>query len=204
VSFARPPSPIDWADVRQRLRAAEQALADNAALPPQRLKAVLEARARVLAAEPPPAPQGTPVEVLKFELARERYGIETAWVREVFPLRDLTPVPGTPAFVLGVVGVRGRIVSLLDIRHFFELPETGLSDLNKVILLGDGAMEFGVLADAVGGVHAIAADEWQAPLPTLTGIRAEYLKGITRAREVVLDAQKLLADRAIVCVAAVP
>ncbi|AWV05072.1 chemotaxis protein CheW [Burkholderia sp. JP2-270] len=198
----QPHSPIDWTDVGQRLHAAEQALADNVALPPEQLKALLEARACVLAAEPPPSPQGSPIEVLTFELAGERYGIETMWVRAVFPLRELTPVPGTPRFVLGVVYVRGRIVSLLDLRHVFDLPATERLDLGKVILLGDGSMEFGMLAEAIGGIQVIADVDWQAPLPTLTGIRSAYLKGITRDREVVLDAQKLLADRAMVCVAA--
>lgn len=190
---------IDWADARHRLDAVEQALADHAALPPDKLKAILEARARSLATEPP-LPRGNGVEVLVFKLAQEHYAIETTWVREVLVLRDLVPVPSTPAFVLGVVNVRGKVISVLDIKTFFELPEKGLTDLNRVILLGDGAMEFGLLADVIEGVRFIDADELQPPLPTLTGIRAEYLMGITRQRQVVLDGRKLLTDPAIVVI----
>ncbi|MDP3511213.1 MAG: chemotaxis protein CheW [Sulfuritalea sp.] len=193
---------IDWSEVRRRLEAAGQLLDAGFAPPPEQRRVILAARARALAAEPPPAP-GPGFEALEFLLAREHYALETSWVREVYPLRELTPLPGTPDFVMGIIHVRGRIVSVLDIKTFFELPAQGLSDLNKVIVLGDGAMEFGILGDAIVGVRRIPRDDLQAPLPTLTDIRAEYLMGITRQRQVVLDGHKLLSDPAIVVAAEV-
>ena len=191
---------IDWGEVRRRLEVAGQILEEEFAPPPDKARAILEARARALAAEPAAAP-GPGFEALEFLLAREHYALETSWVREVFPLREFTPLPGTPDFVLGIIHVRGRIVSVLDLKKFFELPAQGLSDLNKVIVLGNGAMEFGILGDAIVGVRRIAQDDLQAPLPTLTDIRTEYLMGITRQREVVLDGHKLLSDPAIVVAA---
>lgn len=188
---------IDWVDVRHRLDTVERALAEHVALPPDKLKAVLEARARTLAAEPP-LRRDDGVEILAFTLAQEHYAIETAWVREVLVLRDLTAVPGTPAFVLGMMNVRGTIISVLDIKKFFELPEKGLTDLNRVILVSDGAMQFGLLADLIEGVRFMDTADLQPPLPTLTGIHAEYLMGITRGRQVVLDGRKLLSDTALV------
>lgn len=193
---------IDWSEVRRRLEAAGQLLDEEFAPPPEQRRTILAARARALAAEPPAA-AGPGFEALEFLLAREHYALETSWVREVYPLRDFTPLPGTPDFVMGIIHLRGRIVSVLDLKKFFELPAQGLSDLNKVIVLGDGAMEFGILADAIVGVRRIARDDLQAPLPTLTEIRAEYLMGVTRQREVVLDGHKLLSDPAIVVAAEV-
>jgi purine-binding chemotaxis protein CheW len=197
VKQDEPRGTIDWVDAQRRLGAVERTLADNVALPPDKLKAVLESRARSLAAEPP-APPSDSVDVLEFVLAQEHYAIEMGWVREVLALRDLTRLPGTPAFVLGIINLRGRIISVLDIKRFFELPEQGLSDLNKVIVLGDGTMEFGVLADLIQGVGFIDIADLQPPLPTLTGIRGKYLLGITRQRKVVLDGRKLLTDPAII------
>lgn len=193
---------IDWAAVTARLDAAAQRFEDEFAPPPERRRAILAARAAALAAEPAPTP-GAAFEVLEFTLARERYALESCWVREVYPLREFTPLPGTPAFVLGIVHQRGRIVSVLDLKKFFEMPVPGLSDLNKVIVLTDGAMEFGILADTVVGVRRILRDDLQPPLPTLTGIRADYLMGITRQREVVLDGGRLLSDAGIVVAAEV-
>ena len=163
--------------------------------PPEEKKKILKERARKLAREPKDdGLREEQVELVEFLLAGERYAIESSWVREVYPLKDLTPLPGTPSFVPGIINVRGQIVSVVDLKKFFDLPAKGLANLDKVIIVTDGRMEFGLLTDAVAGVREIALREIQPALPTLTGIRAEYLKGVTADRLVVLDAGKLLAD----------
>jgi purine-binding chemotaxis protein CheW len=190
---------IDWAEVRARLDAA-QAAGDQAwTAGADETGRILRERALALAAEP----GGTQtlaqsIEVVEFLLAQERYAVESSYVREVYPLGNLTPLPCTPAFVLGIVNLRGEIVSVIDVRKFFDLPQTGLPDLNKVIVLESGNMMFGMLADAILGVRRITLAEIQPSLPTLTGIREKYLKGITAERTVVLDAGKLLADEDLV------
>src|SRR6267154_1771217 len=102
------------------------------------------------------------------QAAHEHYAVESSFVREVYPLKELTPVLGVPAFVLGVINVRGQSVSVIDPKQFFGLPEKGLTDLNKVILITDGTMEFGLLADAVLGLRHVPLKELQKSLPTLT------------------------------------
>ncbi len=87
---------------------------------------------------------------------------------------------------------------MVDLRKFFDLPEKGLSDLNKVIILHSDEMTFGILADVVVGVKALARNELQSSLPTLTELREEYLLGVTREPMAVLDAAKLLADPHVV------
>lgn len=158
-------------------------------------KEILKARAKALAREPEREQKAEEYfEVVEFLLAYEKYAIETAYIREVYPLRELTPLPCTPRFVLGIINVRGQILSVIDIKKFFDLPEKGLTDLNKVIILHTNNMEFGILADKILGVRSIAAGEMQPSLPTLTGIRAEYLKGVTEEMRIILDAKKILND----------
>lgn len=190
---------IDWAELRARMDTA-RAAGDRAWMPTaDETACILRERALALALEPDAAkPPESSFEVIEFGLAHERYAIESAHVREVVPLENLTPLPCTPAFVLGIVNLRGEIVSVIDLRKFFDLPITGLPDLNKVIVLESASMVFGILADVVHGVRRIALDDIQPSLPTLTGIREKYLKGITAQRTVVLDAAKLLADGDIV------
>jgi len=162
-------------------------------------KRTLKERARALAREPKgEAPAGEEIEVLEFQLAYERYGIESSYVREVYPLKELTPVPCVAPFVLGIINVRGQIVSVIDLKKFFDLPEKGLTDLNKVVIIHNHAMEFGILADAILGMRRIALRNVQPSLPTLTGIREQYLRGVTPERVVLLDAGKLLTDESIV------
>ncbi len=156
---------------------------------------VLRDRARALARPPKSAlaPQAS-LEVLEFHLATERYAMETRHVRGVLPLKNLTPLPCTPPFVAGIVNVRGRIVAVLDFRKFFNLPEQGLTDLHRVILVGSNDLEVGLLADMSVSVRHLLLDSLQPALPTLSGIHAQYLMGVTAERIVVLNMARILAD----------
>ncbi|MGB7541432.1 MAG: chemotaxis protein CheW [Burkholderiales bacterium] len=190
---------VDWREVERRLEAARARMARVWAPDPEETKRILRERAQSLAREPGKAEAGDEhIEVIEFVLAFESYAIETRYVREVEPLDNLTPLPCTPAFVLGIVNIRGEILSVVDLRKFFELPEKELTDLNKVIVLQSETMLFGILADAITGVCSVLVAEIQPSLPTLTGIREKYLRGVTAERTVILDGQKLLADEKIV------
>jgi purine-binding chemotaxis protein CheW len=190
---------LGWAEIRQRVDQLRAVIEQEWSPTDEEKRRILRARARTLAArrETPP-PEGERLEVVEFLLASERYAIEASYLREVCPLRDFTPLPGTPPFVLGLVNVRGELLSVVDLKKFFELPERGLTDLNKVIVVRAGSMELGILADRVVGMKSLSLGEMQAPLPTLTGLRAEYLRGIGKDRLILIDAEKILFDRTIV------
>ena len=159
---------------------------------------ILRRRAQALARVPPPPAADTVLELLEFGLASERYAIERRYVQEVHPLRELTPLPCTPPFILGIVSVRGRIVPVLDLKKFFELPERGLTDLHRTIIVRGHDLEIGLLADVIIGISAVPAENLQPSLPTLTGIRADYLKGVTDGRLVVLAVERILSDPKII------
>ena len=168
---------------------------DSAHASPPTATQILRARARALARPPEPAPAAeTLLEVLEFRLAQERYAVETRHVREVHPLKDLAPLPCTPPFVLGIVNVRGHILPVLALKKFFDLPEQGLTDLHRIIHVRGHDLELGLLADVIVGVRSIPVESLQSSLPTLTGIRSDYLKGVTAERLVVLDLARILAD----------
>jgi len=178
---------------------AKSTQAVQGSAPPQEMwSSILRERARQLAQPPEDETVGAIIEVVTLLLAYETYAIETSYVREVYPLKDLTPLPCTPPFVAGIVNVRGQVMSVIDLKKLFELPAKGITDLNKVVIISDGDMEFGILADAILDVRNIPLQEIQSGLPTLTGVRETYLKGITAERLVVLDAEKLLHNKDIV------
>ncbi len=160
---------------------------------------ILTQRAQALARETAPVEVvHERIEVIEFLLAHERYAVESKYVREVYSLEDITPLPCTPAFVLGIINLRGEILSVIELKKFFDLPEKGLTDLNKVIVLEFHDMVFGILADAISGVRRILCASIQPSLPTLTGIREDYLLGVTAERVVILDAKKLLTDEKLI------
>lgn len=189
---------IDWAELHRRMAAATAALENGWAPSPEEQQRILEKRAEALAQEGEKKSMAEAMEIVEFLLAKEHYGIESAFIREVYPLKDYTPLPGVPAFILGLLNVRGRILSVIDIKKFFDMPEKGISDLNKVIIINDDTMEFGILADEILGVRNIAISEMNQPLPTLTGIRGDFVRGVTGEHLVILDAARILADQRLV------
>jgi purine-binding chemotaxis protein CheW len=192
-------APIDWGSIHQRMAAAEAAIARIGHASTEETRDILKARAANLAKERDDhvLPNGI-MEVLTFMLGQERYGIETRYVREVTPMNELTPLPGSPSFVMGIVNIRGQVVSVIDIRKLFELPQRGVGDQDRIIVLQDGAMEFGILGNSILGVVTVTPDELEAALPTLSGVRAEFLKGVTRDRTAVLDGSRLLTDEKVI------
>jgi purine-binding chemotaxis protein CheW len=190
---------IDWRRVHERIETARLSLEYGPVRTREEEIEILKVRARVLSQEEETGKADTGhIEVVEFGLSYEQYAIESFYVREVYQMKELTPVPGTLSFVMGIINVRGQILSIIDIKKFFDLPEKGLTDLNKVIIIHDNVMEFGILADAVLGTRNIMLGEIQQSLPGFTGIRAQYLKGVTQERVVILDAEKLLSDKNII------
>ena len=189
-----PERTIDWEGVHRRLAVAAAAISGGRGLHPEETRLILETRARA-AAKPPVRPDDAErLEVLAFSLAGETYAVEACHVREVCQLKDLTAVPCTPSFVAGVMNRRGQILAILDLRKLFELPGKGLTELNRVIVLRGRDDELGLLADSIDGVRSVPASDLQQGLPTLTGIRERFLKGVTGQMLAVLDGARLLGD----------
>jgi purine-binding chemotaxis protein CheW len=185
----------DWAKIRARLARAVSALDDSQRLSPERTRAILEERARVLAQVPAQAPQAADmVEVLIFTLSGERYAVETDCVREVLRLGGYTEVPGTPDILMGVMNLRGQIVALFDLRKLLGIPGAEASDAARVIILGGDRAEFGILAEEVFEVARLRADQVLPPAESVTGPSREFIRGVTEKALILLHGAMLLKD----------
>ena len=158
---------------------------------------VLKRRAKALAQRPVMAVPGEMISVLEFQVAYERYGLDAKFIDEVCLLRHYTRLPCVPAYITGIMNLRGRVISIVDLKALFELPSKGLPYCNRVIVIEDGSMTLGLLADDIVGVRALPVETLQGALPTFTGRRLGYLKGITPDCAAVLDAEKLLGDKSL-------
>jgi len=160
---------------------------------------ILKNRSIALAKEPEQKREASAIiEVILFTLAEETYGIESVFVREVYPLKDFTPLPGVPSHIFGIINVRGQILPVVDIKKFFNLREKGLGELNRVIILYNDKMEFGILADVVNGSQAIAIEDILDAPPTITGIGEKYFKGVTKEHLIILEVENILNDEKII------
>jgi purine-binding chemotaxis protein CheW len=163
------------------------------------IRSLLKTRAVAMAIEPEEQKDiSTIIEIIEFTLAAESYAIESVFVREVCTLKDFTPLPGVPSFILGIVNLHGQILPVVDLKIFFNLQEKGFGELNKVIILCNDQMEFGILADEIKGTKVIYREE-MLPVPhSITGFGEKYLKGITKDHIVVLEAKNILNDEKII------
>jgi purine-binding chemotaxis protein CheW len=136
--------------------------------------------------------------VIEFLLVPEHYAIAGAFVREVMPLREVTGIPGTQPFVMGVINLRGKIVSVINLKMLFGLKERGLTEMNKVIILESAQMRFGIVADAIIGNRLISLNSISSPPLNLSKSAGEFVKGVTSDGLILLDAEVLLSSPVIV------
>jgi len=194
-----PVESTNQAGLYQRLQKAKKAIKKEADLTARNKREVLKSRARELSRAEERNKETAPhIEVLEFILGGERYALETGYIREIYPMKEYTVLPCTPPFIMGIINVHRQVITIIDMKKFFDLPEKGLTDLNKVIILRKDDMELGILADEVRGILDIGELELQPALSTLTDLRADFLKGVTSEGLIVIDALKLMADERIV------
>jgi purine-binding chemotaxis protein CheW len=194
VSPQRPGNVIDWAAIHARMERAEAALSEALNPSPLRAKAIMDARARALAQVPAPAqPSGVRIDVVEFCLGRERYAIETCFVHEVIRFVDYTPVPEATESIIGVTNFRGTVLPVVDLCRLFNIPRQGLTDLSRLIVLGEKRIEFGILADEARGRTEISTADILPDLDDVSRISRIYLRGLTREALIILDGSALLA-----------
>jgi purine-binding chemotaxis protein CheW len=134
---------------------------------------------------------------VQFRVGGDAYALEISIVKEVLEPDEIVDVPCTPAFILGVVSVRGHICSVVDLRLFLKLPDVNNSMQSKVLSLSSGDIELGIIIDEVTDVFSISRDEIK-PLSSGLADADRYSVGITENRVVILDGLKLLADPQLV------
>ena len=187
---------LDWEQVRQKLGDSQTQLNGDKAVSAEKMKKILEERARALT-KSTEVQTGESLQLVVFTLANETYGIATDYVHEVQPLRQVSPVPCTPDFVVGVINIRGSIYSVIDIRSFFGVQKQDLTELTKVILVSAAGLEVGILADDVKGATSIPLAEIKAALAAQSAAKDEFVQGVTKEMLIILNLEALLRDERI-------
>ncbi len=136
--------------------------------------------------------------VVAFLLAPERYAIESVYVSEVLTLDKLTVIPGAPSFITGVINLHGKIISIVNLKILFNLKKSGITQLNKIIVLKWDRTEFGIVTDEIEGTFQMCLTSLSSPPSTVNGIEAEYIKGITPNGIIILNAEHILTNKALI------
>ncbi len=162
-------------------------------------KKILEERAKLHAMKPETATaESDLLPAVAFVLHPELYAIEYTYVKEVLTMKNLASLPGTPPFVMGIVNYRGAVVSALNLKKLFGLREMGLTEFNKLLIVSDGSMTIGIVADAIHGNTMINHDTLSKPPITISETASEFFRGVTPDGLILLDARKMLKSPMIV------
>jgi purine-binding chemotaxis protein CheW len=186
---------IDWEDVHQRMSAADAVVEELGELTPETLEQIWARRAAALAKPQEQAGEGTQVQLLLIELGRELYGLEAKYVLEIRPVERLTHVPRVPNWVAGVANLRGRILSVIDLRRLFGLSAPGgdpgqghwsLDALSEalgeeartLVVVETAKMEVAFLVDEVLDVCTLPASQIRDSVDVVRGLPPEYVRGL--------------------------
>jgi purine-binding chemotaxis protein CheW len=157
------------------------------------------------ASRTPQLPAGGPAsEFLTFRLGAESYGIEILKVQEIRGYENPTAIANAPAFIKGVINLRGVIVPILDLRIKFQLGQATYDDFTVAIILNIAGRVVGVVVDSVSDVLTLAADSIR-PTPEFASATfdTKYITGLATMEDrmlIMLDIEKLMtgADMALV------
>jgi purine-binding chemotaxis protein CheW len=142
------------------------------------------------------ATSGDELQLVVFQLGVELYGVEIACVHEIVRMQSITRVPRAPAFVEGVINLRGRVIPVIDLRLRFNLPAAAHTRASRIVVVEIGDQVVGLVVDGVSEVLRVNTALIEPPSPVVAGIDSEYLQGIARLPErlvILLDLDRVLA-----------
>ncbi|NRA83769.1 MAG: chemotaxis protein CheW [Gammaproteobacteria bacterium] len=132
-----------------------------------------------------------------FRLENETYGVNVMQVQEVLRYSEIAPVPGAPSYVLGIINLRGSVVTVIDTRSRFGLLPDEITDNTRVVIIESDKQVIGILVDSVAEVVYMKASEIE-PAPNVgTDESAKFIRGVcNRENEllILVDLDKLLGD----------
>lgn len=132
-----------------------------------------------------------------FYLDKERYGIHVMQVQEVLRVTEITPVPGAPEYVLGIINLRGNVVTVIDTRQRFRLPSRAMSDSTRIVIMETENQVVGILVDSVAEVVELRASEIEAAPNVGTDESARFIQGVCSLSGellILIDLNKLFSD----------
>ena len=136
---------------------------------------------------------------LTFRLRDEEYGVEILKVQEIKGYTAITPVPNTPAYLKGVMNLRGTIVPVVDLRAKFGMEAAEYTAFTVIIVLTVGTKVVGLIVDAVSDVLNIPKTDIQATPDFGAQVDARFISGMAKAGDklvVLLDIDRVLGSDA--------
>ena len=132
-----------------------------------------------------------------FRLENESYGINVMQVQEVLRYTEIAPVPGAPPYVLGIINLRGNVVTVIDTRSRFALPNAETTDQTRIVIIEAESQVVGILVDAVAEVVYLRQSEIETTPNVGNDESAKFIQGVCHKIDellILVDLEKLMSD----------
>jgi len=134
------------------------------------------------------------------QLEDEVYGINVMQVQEVLRLTEIAPVPGAPDYVIGIINLRGNVVTVIDTRRRFGLPQTEAGDSSRIIIIEANNNVIGMLVDSVAEVVYLHQSEIDTAPNVSSDDSSRFIQGVSSRDKqllILIDVNKLLTEEEI-------
>lgn len=132
-----------------------------------------------------------------FRLDNETYGINVMQVQEVLRYTEIAPVPGAPAYVLGIINLRGNVVTVIDTRQRFGLGSAPITDNTRIVIIEADKQVVGILVDSVAEVVYLRQSEIETAPNVGTDESAKFIQGVCNKNDellILVDLEKMMTE----------
>ncbi len=132
-----------------------------------------------------------------FRLEEEVYGVNVMQVQEVLRMTDIAPVPGAPSYVLGIINLRGNVVTVMDTRSRFALPPHEADDATRIVIIEAEDQVVGIMVDSVAEVVYLKQSDIEVAPNVGNEESSRYIQGVANRADgllILVDLDKLLTD----------
>lgn len=133
-----------------------------------------------------------------FKLVNETYGINVMQVQEVLRYTEIAPVPGAPSYVLGIINLRGNVVTVIDTCQRFGLPAISVSDSTRIVIIEAEEQVIGILVDSVAEVVYLRESEIETAPNVGNDESAKFIQGVSHREGellILVDLNKMLSEQ---------
>lgn len=137
-------------------------------------------------------------QLVTFQLGEDSYGIDIMRVKEIYATHPVRPIPHAPAYIEGVLNLRGEIIPIINLHKRFGIKKAELTEddemLSGFVIIDVMTLKLGIIIDKILRVADVAEDSIQPPPQMIASIGAEYIEGVSPQKEgylVVFDVDKL-------------
>lgn len=137
------------------------------------------------------------LQLVSFKIGNEEYGVDILKVQEINKMVPITKVPNSPAFVEGVINLRGKVIPIIDLRTRLSLEKVAQTKDTRIIVVDVESRIIGFVVDSVSEVLRIPMNITEAPPEITSGIDSEFIKSVGKLDDrllILIDLNKILSS----------